>query len=439
MRLVTTCSLFLGIALAAACGGNDGVKPIQVHGSVFDIDTGNPIEGARVMAMDTNRSPVSGVATTDADGNYSLELPTTVGPDGNRANFEITLRAEAAGYVTFPGGVRQPLPVNTNQAMSTKDGDVLQTELTDVGLLAMAGAPAGSISGTVDAPDSGRGVLIVAEGNAGAYSTLADLDGNYQLLNVADGSYEVAAYTRGQNYTRVNVDVAGNDVTADLAANSDPTSSLAGKVSIVNPGAGTGTSVVLVVASTFDDVLVRGATPPGLRAPDEGTAPTLTGDFSLDGIPDGDYMILAAFEDDNLVRDPDTCIAGTTVLRQGFSSGDDVTLSDTFKITGSLDIISPGADGPEAVGPTPTLTWVDDSSEDSYHLQVFDSLGQEIWSYDEPGHSGDNPSVTYAGPALTAGEYYQFRVTSIKTNGGNGSCEISQTEDLKGVFYVQGQ
>ena len=54
----------------------------------------------------------------------------------------------------------------------------------------MAGSPAGSISGAVDAPDSGRGVLIVAEGNADAYSTLADLDGNYQLVNVADGSYE---------------------------------------------------------------------------------------------------------------------------------------------------------------------------------------------------------------------------------------------------------
>jgi hypothetical protein len=32
--------------------------------------------------------------------------------------------------------------------------------------------------------------------------------------------------------------------------------------------------------------------------------------------------------------------------------------------------------------------------------------------------------------------YYQFRATSVRTSGG-GTCEISRTEDLKGVFFVE--
>ena len=44
-------------------------------------------------------------------------------------------------------------------------------------------------------------------------------------------------------------------------------------MSLVNRGAGTGTSVILVVESTFDPVFLRGETPPGLRAPGPGIAP----------------------------------------------------------------------------------------------------------------------------------------------------------------------
>ena len=44
--------------------------------------------------------------------------------------------------------------------------------------------------------------------------------------------------------------------------------------------------------------------------------------------------------------------------------------------------------------------------------------------------------VTYGGPALTSGMYYQFRVTSFKDTP-NGSTALSRTEDLRGVFVVE--
>lgn len=75
-------------------------------------------------------------------------------------------------------------------------------------------------------------------------------------------------------------------------------------------------------------------------------------------------MILAGFENDFLVRDPDVCIAGTEIISQGFGIGETITLDNPFKITGSVDVLSP--DNNQVVGTNPAFSWIDDSSEDQY-------------------------------------------------------------------------
>ena len=96
-------------------------------------------------------------------------------------------------------------------------------------------------------------------------------------------------------------------------------------------------------------------------------------------------------------------------------------------------MISPGAEGAEEVDGTPVFSWVDDSGEDRYHIQVFDTFGELIWEDPEiPSSSGSDPEVPYAGPPLDSGMYYQFRVTSFDTN----DRPLSRTEDLKGVFFL---
>ena len=117
-------------------------------------------------------------------------------------------------------------------------------------------------------------------------------------------------------------------------------------------------------------------------------------------------------------------------------AGRTVSLSASFKITGALAVISPGAgDAPDTVTGTPTFVWADDSSEDGYAIEVFDSIGTLVWSNSNLPRvtGGGNVSVPYAGPALTSGRYYQFRATSWR----NAHVPISQTEDLKGVFRMQ--
>ncbi len=417
--------------------------PVVLSGNVFNLASGAPIEGARVVALDANGSVASSVAVTDAEGRYQLVVSVTRESDGDPAAGEsVTLRADAAGFQTFPGGVRQALPVDVTGAveadvtLNKADALLVDTALTDIGLIALEpGAPTGSIYGTVELPDAVKGTLVVAEiSSAEGYTAIADLEGDYRIFNLPAGTYSVQGYTQGSNYSPVAVTLAGGEqAQADLSLSDDDTATLSGNVQIVNAPGGSATSVILVVESTFNTALTRGEMPPGLRAPDPGTAPNINGAFTIEGIPAGRYVILAAFENDRLVRDPDTCISGTDIIHRAFSAGETVDLSEGFKITEALQILSPGADGPEAVTTaTPTFSWVDDSSEDQYDIILLDTFGNEVWNKTIAGSSGTDPSVVYDGPALESGMYYQFKVVSSKSG-----CELSQTEDLKGVYYME--
>jgi hypothetical protein len=412
--------------------------PVEARGSVFDLETGAGISGARVVAVDPNNNPVSAVAITDANGDYSLPIPSTRNPNGTPMAIELTLRADAAGYQTFPGGVRQALPIDTAAAVLEDSGAyVVETTLTDIGLEPIpAGTGTGTITGTIDVPPDGVGVLVVAEGPV-VGSTIADRTGQFAIFNLAEGSYEVAGYARGVNYERATVDVAADsDSEAPLSLSEAAASTVTGRVELVDAGGAPGTSVILVVESTFNETLVRGAAVPGLRAPEAGIAPDVTGAFTIDGVPEGRYVVLAAFEDDGLVRDPDTCIAGTEIVHQAVGVGETVEIAQSFKVTEALDVLAPGADGAEEVTLSPSFAWVDDSSEDRYDIVVVDSFANIIWTEQIAGVSSGDIQVPYAGSELEAGSYYQFRVISSRSTGNGSRCEISTTEDLEGVFFV---
>jgi len=197
---------------------------------------------------------------------------------------------------------------------------------------------------------------------------------------------------------------------------------VSGDIEIVNPGGATGTSVILTPVAGFVPNAARTEAPPGPKATG------VSGHFSIPDVPDGDYVVLAAFENDLLVSDPDTGISGDGLL-QLHVAGVDVTLSETLKVTGALEVVSP--DDVQVAG-TPTFIWRDDSGEDHYEIQIFEVQGALVWESTEiPGVSGrQNVSVDYAGPPLISGSLYQFRATSIALGG----AAISRTEDLRGTF-----
>jgi len=451
----------VSIVAAAACGGSNGpcdpvaqsgcddgkvceqvagsdtpacFAPVELRGRVLDLASNAGVAGARVVAVDVNGAAASGVAISASDGGYRLQVPAQRDAGGAPGAFPVTLRADAAGYQSFPGAIRQPLPVDVATAVAMNGSYVVQSSLTDVGLIAHSAGP-GAIHGRVEIPDDDAGVLVVAEASGQGSAVIAARDGDYAIFNLAAGHYAVTAYARGHVYATTEVDVTG-DTRLDLALTTAAPGALSGQVSIVDSGGSSGaTSVVAFIESTFDPVTGRGVPPPGLRAPSSGP-PTITGAFTIDGVPPGKYVVVAAFENDGLVRDPDHCIAGTADVHVQVSAGQTASIGTAFKVTGALAVMAPGATQAEAVTAAPTLSWADDASEDHYVVEVFDAFGQRVWNTTIPGVSGGTPSVAYGGP-MTPGMYYQFRVTSTKAQGGSGpTCELSRTEDLRGVFYV---
>ena len=407
------------------------VAAVVVTGRVFDLETSSGLGGARIVALDANGAAVSFVATSASDGTYALAIPiprTSAGAPSE--TLKLTLRADANGYLTFPAGVRPALPFDTSGAVLTGGRYEIKSALTDIGLLKLAagGPEIGTIKGQVASNAANASVLVVAEATGVGYTAIAGRNGEYTIFNVPVGTATVAAYARGFNYVSKSAAVTARaTVEVNLDISAAAASTVSGSVSIVNGQNGTATSVILVVESTFKANIARGEAPPGMRAPDPGTAPNVHGAFSITGVPAGRYVVLAAFENDNLVRD-ESGGGGTDIVHQEVVAGQNATIGSGFKVTGSVDIVGPGAIGPEMVTGAPTFRWLDDSSEDRYAITVFDSYGVVAW---EGGTPKSVTTLLYGGPALKPGMYYQFRVQSIK----DPSTVISRSEDLKGVFF----
>ncbi|HYQ27439.1 MAG TPA: hypothetical protein VER04_09465 [Polyangiaceae bacterium] len=414
-----------------------------LRGLVKDASSGQPVAGAHVMALNDKGAPVTDVAKTDTQGNYELSVPTARGADGEPIDSKFTLRAAAQDYQAFPYGSRVALPIAVEGAALEDNRYVVENALTSVDLIPLPAGDRSLIEGSIvalaghaDAPIGG--VLVVATGGDGAESGISDKSGAFSVFNVPAGSQELKAYGAHIQLESKSVTVTTDALTGVALHELDAaTTTVSGNVQLVNAPGGSMTSVILVVEDTFDASVARGEAPSGLRAPGTG-APNVTGAFSIAGVPAGKYVVLAAYENDDLVRDPDTSISGTDFVHIEVKSGEPtLEISDGFKVTQALGTVAPGVDGPEAVSEKPDLVWADDSSEDGYALRVFDALGNEVWQQlDLPPVKGSKTvSVKYEGP-LDPGMYYQFRVSSWRQPSKGERTSISTTEDLRGVFFL---
>lgn len=416
--------------------------PLLFRGQVSDSSNGDPVSGAHVIAIDDEGVAVSDVAQSDAEGNYELEVPVVRDQDGIPLEATFTLRAEAQTYQPFPSGIRVALPISTSETEDDAGYYVVDNALTDVTLIPLDSDGLQSISGRVVALGEREsivgGVLVVASGSAGTVSAVTDRGGVFTVFNVPEGSYELAGYAADIQIERESVSVGNAEVTGiELLELDEDTTRVTGNIQIVNAPGGAVTSVILVVEDTFDANAARGEVPRGLRAPQRG-APNVSGDFVIEGVPAGRYVVLAAYENDDLVRDPDTSIGGTSfVTIEVNADQSESALPASFKVTEALAVVSPGKNEPEAVDAKPTLTWADDSSEEWYEVRVFDAFGNEVWNdLMVPSVNGNKQvTVDYAGP-LDPGMYYQFRVSSWSESGNGEAAPLSATEDLRGVFFL---
>jgi hypothetical protein len=417
--------------------------PVVIRGRVFDTADDSGIGGASIVALDVNGSARSSVAFSEDDGSYELLLPVTRDADGDPIGDSVQLRVAAAGYQAFPLPPREALPIDLDARVDTGgDGGVeehvIMNAATDVGLVALPNASGddATIEGSID-HELGAGALFLAVQGGEAVSTaIADADGEFVLFNVPPGDTTIEAYRQGVAVepAMVTPDTAEHVEDVVLSAGVDGLTTVSGKVEIVNAPGASMTTVILVPRSTFVENVARGIAPAGLRADD------VTSDFSIEGVAPGEWTVLAAFENDLLVRDPDQSIAGTDIVHITVAGEGTYELMDSFKVTEALAVRSPGRDGLEVVGTgDPTFTWADDSSEDGYELRVYDAFGNLVHEALDIArvNGGTDVSYTWSGATLERGGIYQFRVVSWSTSGNSSTRSyLSATEDLRGVFQV---
>lgn len=408
------------------------VETFVLQGIISDALTDAPIEGARIIALDANGAARSDVARSDAAGRYSLPISIERTEEGmpSATPGTVTLRVDASRYQAFPSAPRVALPIDlAGWTLQEEEGYVVQDATTDVALIP-SGLEDNTITGRVDHADAG-GILIVAiQGGAAVSTSITSRDGDFLLFNVPSGATDLRGYRAGINVVPQTTEAPADNVV--LATESGTLATVSGSISIVNAPGGAETSVILVPAETFNATAIRGDAVAGLRA-----AP-VTGAFAIESVPPGRYAVLAAFENDLLVRDPDEGISGTEVVFIDVAS-EDITLDTSFKVTEALTVVSPGAEGLETVTAPATLVWADDSSENGYELRVYNAFGELVFEdLDVPRVNGSDNVEYPLELSFESGMVYQFRAYSWREQGGSGERSyISSSEDLLGVFTYE--
>lgn len=420
------------------------LPPVIVSGRVVGALDGIGIAGATIVGLAADGTARTRMVRSGANGSYTL--PVSVRRAGDRTPREeaLVLRVAASAYQPFPMAPRSALPIELSRAQRDASASAANTfrienATTTVTLLPRPVAERGgaTIEGTLGATEPGGTLITAITGERAASTAIADHGGAFVLFNVPVGAVRLEGHRAGLAVSAKPLDLTASGLTGvTLASANKALSRVTGKLSVVEPARGT-TSVVLALASTFDPTSARGEVPPGLRVTN------VSGDFAIDDVPPGRYAVLAASENDALVRDPNRRAAGTDVAFVDVpDTGLDVALDPPFEVTYALTVLSPSAEGVQTVPAGPVvLSWNDDASEDGYELSVVDALGTLVHENRAVRSATGAANVSYTLDTSDAnvwqtGMIYQFRAVSFREPRSGGRSYLASTEDLKGVFQI---
>jgi len=432
--------LFLALLAAlglSGCGGGGSSAPPPTGAlniTIVDGTTANPQEAiaeARVILLDAESEPVQ-TFVTDANGIVS-QTGLFIG--------DYQLKISAQGYNSSPPPRVPPLPVKIYSGQTT----TVTIELFRIDQNLIVGAISGKISSDNNPV---AGALVIADGDSGSYTTISADDGNYVLYNVEEGSVDVTAYIKGLNFPTLNQVIVEADITTtdeDLVASDVANGTISGNVQFVAGGTAQTTDITLIDLATREVI-------PGMRVYTD-----VNNDYTMSGLPNGNFEIIASMLNDGNVIDPDEAVTQGDPLVIVTSGIVDPPIR-SFKITGAVVMDTPATPDNNEVPvltATPTFTWHSESSYSSandFAIEVINEYGETVWG----GFDGLDPvegiptvtvpggtyTIDYAGPVLQSGHYYQLRIYAMKDDNDailypNGYKLISVTENLDGVFKVE--
>lgn len=433
--------------LLIGCGGgsDDGNAPPPTGTlNITIVDgTSDPLTGildANIILLDGTGDPVNNF---NSDINGVVTQQTL-----NVGSYQ--LKVSANGFSPSPAPRVPPLPV---QIVGNQTTDITIT-LYPLANANTLGTITGNIADTFE--NSVAGALIIAEiDSTTSVTTISAADGSYILHNVPEGTADLTAFIGGFNFrTLTGVGVAAGEITPEqnIDAVSVATGTISGSVNFVAGG-----SVVAVDVTLLDPVTREVI--PGMRVYIDITD---NNSYTMSGMPDGRFEIIASLENDGIVIDPDEAVTQGTPIVDVAGGSVTPTIKD-FKVTGAVELDTPATPTNNIIpelSTTPSFTWHSASSYSSlteYVIEVVNESGDTIWGGFDPvtglprvtvpketttidyNDGGTGNALVYP---LDTGRYYQLRIyaskdVTVSDTYPLGFKLLSLTETLDGVFKVE--
>jgi hypothetical protein len=385
---------------------------------------------------DTTLVQNSNVVVYDAETNLSVARELT---DLNgECIFELSsgnyyLEVTAQNYDPSPASNVTPVPFFVTAHITN-----VQNRYLNQNIVPNSGYIEGTVSPVVD------NVLVIAENTLDAgkkYGGVTGPDGYFVIYNVPFGSYDLDIFKAGYKISGTASAAISNStphVNVPVAIMNYSGSTLSGSISFL------ATNDTLDVDIVLRDPVTKQVIP-GMRTREAG------GNYSLDSIPDGDFLAWASFENDGYVIDPDWIFKNPGALNMSFPADSGSTLN--FSVTGSVKMVSPTNPADSiyafmAESASPVFSWIAYSSAKEYIIEVRDVNGNIVWGgFDASGvvqHQQilkENLSIQYnfdntATAVLVPGEIYQWKIYADDDTALNVQTLISSSEDLLGIFQV---
>ena len=418
-------SLVLLATLCIGCNEDNSTEPppptvIQII--VKSAEDSSMVSGANVVLYKANTGEAVSRLFSGSDG-------AAIFNNAAAGNYYVKIAAQE--FTEIPQGSVSPVPfsVATSQTYNqTYYMNVLQGTF-------------GKIDGTIITNLPGFLVVATSSGMNTEYHTYSGPDGYFVLFNVPYESYEVDAIKSGYqsaNQPQVTLSSGSSSANVEINVNEITGSTLSGMVTFLAVENG------IVDVSLLDKIsysVVNGLT----------TVIDANKDYSITGVPAGQYVAWASYENDGYVMDPDWIFKNPGALFVSFA-GDSSKVID-FSVTGAITILSPTNPATEAVpaladSTVPTFSWSAYPQTKEYIIEVRDINGNLIWGGFKPSGEIQHAQIpkewnsvefNFDGSALLnlqSGNIYQWRIYSDDDATAGVQTLLSASEDLMGLFKI---
>jgi hypothetical protein len=431
--LVPTVLIALAGFVAGCGGGDDGPSsPSTPAPGSLQITVRSAIDSAVIpnsnvvlFEASTNEALMRGL--TDDNGAVRFSVPT--------GDYYLKVSAQGFNAVPLENVTPTPFFVAVEDVIAR---DILLDAHPDAG---NTGYVFGFVAPALD------NFLVLAESqmHGDKYHTASGPDGFFVVHNLPYDTYQMEALKSGFNMV--------NPVSAMISFDAD-TDSVGLEVAEYRGSTLTGSITFLASENSVVDITLLDrktrAVVPGLTVMNDAEGLT----YTIEQIPDGDYIAWASLRNDGYIIDPDWLFRNPGGLDIAFDAADSQDLN--FSVTDVITLVSP-TNPAENTTPAladslaPTFRWLPYPSAKEYFIEVRDLDGNVLWggmnsdgttNHGFIGAAADSTIYNFDGqaslPALVPGEVYQWRVWADKGPQVQSFVEelISSSEDLRGVFQV---